>query len=140
MLASKRVDWGRTMRILAGVAVAGMVLAACEPQAVDTGRADYNALCAGCHGASGAGDGPAAASMARKPADLTRLSAENDGTFPLVEVMSRIDGYTSDTVTMPEFGPLLDGNTVLIETEPGVMTPTPTRLVDLAEYVATLQK
>jgi hypothetical protein len=39
---------------------------------------------------------------------------------------------------MPEFGPLLDGPTVLVETAPGVATPTPERLVALAEHVERL--
>jgi mono/diheme cytochrome c family protein len=129
------------MRILmtfGAVAVAALV--ACAPQPVDTGQADFDALCAVCHGTSGKGDGPAADALATRPADLTRLAAENGGTFPMVLVMTRIDGYSGDTATMPEFGPLLDGETVLYETEPGVMTPTPTRLLALAEYVETLQE
>ena len=35
---------------------------------------------------------------------------------------------------------LLEGDTVLVETDEGILTPTPSRLVDLADYVATLQK
>jgi hypothetical protein len=40
---------------------------------------------------------------------------------------------------MPEFGPLLEGRSVLVETDPGVMTPTPEKLVLLAEYIRSLQ-
>jgi mono/diheme cytochrome c family protein len=37
------------------------------------GRILYLTHCEGCHGVSGAGDGPAAASLRVAPADLTRL-------------------------------------------------------------------
>jgi mono/diheme cytochrome c family protein len=97
--------------------------------------------CVGCHGASGKGDGPDAAGVGVPVADLTTLSARNGGEFPYVRVMGQIYGYslgTGPTGPMPEFGPLLEGETVLIETEPGVMTPTPERLVRLAEYVRSL--
>jgi cytochrome c553 len=68
------------MRILmtfGAVAVAALV--ACAPQPVDTGQADYESLCAVCHGTSGKGDGPAAPALETRPADLTRLAAKNGG-------------------------------------------------------------
>lgn len=37
----------------------------------EAGRAHYDALCATCHGATGRGDGPAAAGLQPPPADLT---------------------------------------------------------------------
>jgi mono/diheme cytochrome c family protein len=118
-----------------------LALAACmPPPPVETGRADYDALCASCHGPAGLGDGPAAAGMSPKPADLSGLSAANGGVFPFVAVMSQIDGFSRPHAGMPEFGALLEGETVLVETEPGVMTPTPARLADLAAYLETLQR
>ncbi|MFN3286239.1 MAG: c-type cytochrome [bacterium] len=39
-------------------------------ESVQSGRRLYEAYCAACHGRQGAGDGPAAAALARKPADL----------------------------------------------------------------------
>lgn len=136
------------MRIVAGLFLAATLLSACEPQlsvgragdADDTGAVDYASFCASCHGFGGRGDGPSAAGLATPPADLTQLAAANGGTFPMLEVIGRIDGYTSDTSTMPEFGPLLAGDTVLFETEPGVMTPTPARMLALADYIAGLQE
>ncbi len=109
-----------------------------------SGRALYADYCAACHGPDGRGDGPAAAGLSARPADLTRLAARNGGQFPLVRVMAKVYGYSAGRGggggAMPEFGPLLDGDTVLVETAPGVMTPTPVRLVALAEYVGTLQQ
>lgn len=38
---------------------------------VSAGKAKYESLCAGCHGKTGKGDGPAAASLNPKPQDHT---------------------------------------------------------------------
>ena len=69
-------------------------LAACLPpgQAQTTGASDFADLCAPCHGPTGVGDGPMAADLAVKPADLTGLRARNGGVFPLARVMSKIWG------------------------------------------------
>ncbi|MFN6979250.1 MAG: c-type cytochrome [Gemmobacter sp.] len=136
------------------VLVAGAAaLAACAPLleagggarvAAVSGKDLYATYCAGCHGDGGRGDGPAAAGLAARPADLTRLAAAAGGTYPLVRVMAKVYGYSAGQGggggVMPEFGPLLEGDTVLVETGPGVMTPTPERLVALADYVGTLQR
>lgn len=129
------------MRYLA-VPVLFAALTACTPPPVaDTGRADYQALCSACHGPEGKGDGIAAEGLARAPADLTQLAARNGGAFDRVAVMSHIDGYTrgDSGQIMPDFGEFLQGETVLIDTGDGVLTPTPARLVALADYLATLQ-
>lgn len=126
--------------------MAGILLAGCAPEApVSMGRADYDTFCADCHGADGRGDGPVADGLSVAPSDLTLLSANNGGTFPLVRVMSHIDGYTrraeGEELVMPEFGPAIQaGELVPVETEPGVMTPTPERLYALAKYLETLQR
>jgi len=44
-------------------------------------------------------------------------------------------------LVMPEFGPALqEGRLVMVETGPGVTTPTPERLYALARYLETLQE
>ena len=108
-------------------------LAACAPEAEVSGRADFMGLCASCHGAEGTGAGAAA--------DLTRIAARNGGVFDYAAVMSQIDGYTrNDTgAVMPGFGALLEGETVLVDTGDGRLTPTPARLFALAEYLASIQ-
>lgn len=123
--------------------VAGVVLA-CSPAPEVTGRALYQEYCVACHRASGQGNGPLAAGLDRSVPDLTLISARNGGAFPMAEVMSTIDGYTrrgEGNVTMPEFGAdLKDGPLVLVDTGDGIATPTPERLVALAEYLRTLQQ
>lgn len=130
--------------ILAAAGLACAALWACAPAPEVAGRALYGEFCTSCHGASGRGDGPAAAGLGRTPADLTRISARNGGSFPLAEVLSTIDGYTrarEDDLTMPEFGVMLeDGPLVTVDTGDGIPTPVPARLLALAEYLGTIQE
>jgi mono/diheme cytochrome c family protein len=133
------------MRYTPGVLIAIFALAGCQAPEMDiepgmTGQEDYLALCSSCHGVSGMGDGPTAVGQSPRPADLTRLANENGGEFPMLEVMARIDGYTRAPGVMPEFGQLFMDELVPFETAPGVFTPTPPRLIALAEYVASLQR
>lgn len=111
------------------------------PEAAD-GQALYAENCALCHGRSGRGDGPLAEGLKRKPSDLTRIARNAGGTFPRAMVLSQIDGYIRGDLpgqNMPEFGALLDGAPVPIDTGDGVMTPTPRPLVALMLYLESLQ-
>jgi len=129
-----------------GWVVLPLVVAACvEKPQPPTGAEDFASFCAACHGASGRGDGPAAAGLDRKPADLTTLSARNGGAFPGTRVMAKIWGYTGTQPggsgsPMPEFGPLLQGDLLPYDGGDGIATPTPVRLVQIAEHLKTLQK
>lgn len=138
-----------------GLALAGaflVTLAGCGPDAAGQaagaagepqGRALYLTYCAACHGRSGRGDGPAAEGLSPRPADLTRLAARNGGTFPVLPVMGKIYGYSQGRGggggPMPEFGPLLEGELMLVDLGDGVLTPTPEKLVALVNYLGYLQ-
>ena len=52
----------------------------------------FDSYCAVCHGKDGKGTGPAAKALAKMPADLTRISARNKGTFPETQVRRYIEG------------------------------------------------
>jgi mono/diheme cytochrome c family protein len=125
-----------------------LALAACvEKDSVPSGSEDYATFCSACHGPGGKGDGDAAATLDRKPADLTGLSARNGGVFPGTRVMAKIWGYTGvrpghrdEGSPMPQFGPLLQGDLVPYDGGDGIATPTPVRLVQIAEYLKTLQE
>ena len=130
----------RTLALIASL----IPLAACVksplPEPEPTGAEDFANYCASCHGAGGKGDGPAAADLEKKPADLTQLSARNGGVFPIVAVMNQIDGYRSGPRAMPEFGAfLVNDKSVMVETGPGEFTPAPERLAGMAEYIRSLQ-
>ncbi len=122
--------------------VAMVAVASCANE-VETGRASYTSLCAGCHGDSGKGNGPNALALAAKPADLTQISRRNGGVFPRTAIMAKIDGYAKGEPhygAMPAFWPLLEGRTVLVETGDGILTPTPEPLVALAAYLESIQE
>ena len=71
------------------------------------GRTLYMDHCAGCHGASGRGDGPAAGSMRRTPTDLTGYAHANGGVFPAEQLRNVIDGRgvgSHGSVEMPVWG------------------------------------
>lgn len=56
------------------------------------GSALFGLYCATCHGTGAHGDGPLAAMMNKKPADLTQIARRNGGTFPADVVARTIDG------------------------------------------------
>ncbi|MCU0826075.1 MAG: cytochrome C [Tabrizicola sp.] len=123
-----------------------LALAACVDPETPTGAEDFATYCSACHGRTGKGDGGVAATLPQRPADLTRLTAGNGGVFPATRVMAKIWGYTgvrpgelNGASPMPEFGSLLQGDLVPYDGGDGIATPTPARLVQLAEFLRTLQ-
>lgn len=132
------------MKRIGSVILATAALAACAPEREVSGRALFETYCVSCHGAAGQGDGPAAAGLAHAPADLTRIAERSGGTFPMVRVLSVIDGYTrrgDRASVMPELGDALqEGGTVLYDTGDGTPVPTPASLVALGEYLRSIQR
>ncbi len=63
-----------------------------EPAPAPDGRELFRTYCASCHGAFGAGNGPAAASMRRTPPDITGIALANGGVFPTDRMRRIIDG------------------------------------------------
>ncbi|WP_299788568.1 c-type cytochrome [uncultured Marivita sp.] len=126
-------------------ALAAGLIAACTPEEMpqaSDGRALFMENCAICHSADAKGNGPMARAMEKAPPDLTLIAVRNGGEFPRVEVLSTIDGYTKADLNvpdMPEFGALLEGDLVPLDTGDGVMTPTPRKLVALLEYLESIQ-
>lgn len=103
----------------------------------------YAQNCAACHGDAGQGNGALGAGLSPKPADLTRISARSGGAFPVSAVLSKIDGYSADPqarAAMPEFGSMLQGPLVPVDTEDGRMTPTPRPLAALLAYLQIIQQ
>ena len=58
------------------------------------GRVLFDKHCAVCHGAYGNGGGIAATGLKTNPADLTKIASRRDGVWPMLEVMSSVDGHT----------------------------------------------
>ena len=70
----------------------------------------FATYCAVCHGKDAKGNGPAAAALTKAPADLTRISTRNKGTFPDTRVRRFIEGLDEvaahGTRDMPMWGSL----------------------------------
>lgn len=131
-----------TIALVAGAGIA-LVLGACAMQAEmplpDEGAAIFADNCVVCHGETAMGGMIEMRGMV--PTDLTRISARNGGEFPRAEVLSVIDGYGRMTHVgriMPEFGRLLDGETVPVQVG-DTLTPTPRPLAALLVYLESIQ-
>jgi mono/diheme cytochrome c family protein len=125
-----------------------LVLAGCVGQGAVQGDVgpdparDFAENCAACHGAGGRGDGAAGAGLSPKPADLTGLAARNGGVFPTTRVMAYIwrgEGAAAHRA-MPNFAGLMEGALVPYDGGDGIETPTPERLVALAESLKGVQE
>lgn len=101
-----------------------------------SGQENYKAYCGSCHGLAGKGDGPAAPSLKVQPADLTRLSANAGGKYPMMHVEQTIrnaDAPAHGSKDMPIWGPVFrrisSGNDAQVQL----------RITNLAKYIETLQ-
>lgn len=131
----------RFLPILSVLVVSACVLGQAGDK-MPSGAQDFADYCSACHGPGGKGDGELASGLAKRPADLTGLAARNGGAFPTTRVMAKIWGYTGGKggeSPMPNFGPLLDSDLVPYDGGDGIMTPTPLRLVQIAEHLKTIQ-
>ena len=114
----------------------------CSLEAQPDGQLLYMENCASCHGATGRGDGPAASGLGTPPADLTRIAARRDGIWPMLEVMSIIDGYSRRTLQrdeMPIFDDFLKGDMIDVDTGNGLKAPMQANLIEMVNYLETLQ-
>ena len=75
------------------------------------GSVSFDLYCASCHGRTGRGDGPTAAALKARPADLTVLARGNRGVFPRERVLAFIEGSqraaSHGSPEMPVWGPTL---------------------------------
>jgi len=112
-------------------------------QDVDAGAAMYQRHCATCHGLDGRGDGPMRPALILQPANLRALAAENDGTFPIARVVSRIDGrdpLVSHGSPMPVYGWYFEGEDTALKAETGQPILTSQPIVDLMAYLQSIQE
>ena len=98
----------------------------------------FKAHCAACHGSGGKGNGPAAAALKTKPADLTVLAKNNGGQFPTERVRKFISGDDPSLPShgsreMPVWGPIF--HQVEEDQDYGNV-----RLRNLIQYLETIQQ
>ena len=103
-----------------------------KPLPASDAKEMFNGYCAPCHGISGKGDGPAAASLNPKPADLTQFAKRRGGTFSARDFEDKLNGMAMSpahgSTQMPVWGPIFRqlGNEQL-------------RVANLRKYVESLQ-
>lgn len=120
-------------------------LALAAPVAADTTGADlFMQFCATCHGVAADGDGPMAPILLAPPADLTGLAEAAGGTFPVAEVVSRVDGrdpLLAHGGEMPLWGEVFAGHAVVaVAAADGQPVLAAEPIVRIVEYLATLQR
>ena len=79
---------------------------AAHHEAPVAGKQQFQNNCAACHGLDGKGAGPVASFLTKPPADLTKISARNNGEFPAVKLMEIIDGRREVKVHGPRDMPV----------------------------------
>ena len=102
-----------------------------------SGAADYQTFCASCHGPAGKGDGVIAATLKRRPADLTRLAKKNGGAFPDEKVFKTINGGASShggSADMPEWATVFAKSS---ESEGPALAKS--RIDALVQYLSSIQ-
>lgn len=115
-------------------------------QVAQFGQAEYVRSCAACHGPTGKGNGPVADTLNRAPTDLTKLSAANNGVFPVSRIYEVIDGRSAirahGTREMPVWGETYmaqlryPGSTLSPEAMDAIVRA---RILGLIEHISTLQ-
>jgi len=107
-------------------------------QDLNSGAHLYQEFCASCHGDSGTGDGPLAATLLRRTTDLTLLTQRNGGTFPRADVLAVVEA----TRPIPAHaGPAMPNwRDVFSRMENGNAREIRKRMEALVAHVETLQQ
>jgi mono/diheme cytochrome c family protein len=114
--------------------------------ALEQGKADFDKLCAPCHGVSGKGDGPQAPQLAKKPANLTVVT-QKYGQFPAQKVFETIAGLDMPdghgTREMPIWGDVFIteqvGKSTKVEDAMKASDEASRRIAGLVRYVQSIQ-
>lgn len=138
-------------KLRSAVCLAAMALAPFPGQAEEglIGADEYEASCLACHGVGGKGNGPMAEFLSVKPTDLTVISKNNDGVFPLLEIFQIVDGRTvvgshgvrnTEGWEMPVWGARYREQTGDKYGEYGSETAVRARILELVFYIQAVQQ
>ena len=135
---------GVAVAIASGLAASAARAADAEPPPsplAAVGERLFVRHCAICHGRSGTGDGPFAGILSVPSADLTRIAARRDGSFPRDEIAAYVDGRfvppAHGTREMPIWGRWL-GQALTPDTTPDEAVRG--ELLALLTYLEALQR
>ena len=123
----------------------GVALAQGKRANTDFGKREWDSNCAGCHGATGKGDGPYKPYLNKSPTDLSILSRSNKGVFPFDQVYQVVDGrkdvQAHGSRDMPIWGAdylaRSAGDYMDVPYDPEVYVRT--RILALVDYIYRLQ-
>ena len=147
LFAHCMVAWRTIDRAAAGIGLIALfawsfqAAQAQQEDAIEVGRLQFMNTCAVFHGQEGTGNGIMAPKLRQQPADLTRLSMNNGGTFPSSEAFAKIWGSSEEILTthqmsdMPAFyiGPVF-GRDEDFEDSAGRLSPD-----DIKKIIAFLE-
>ena len=111
---------------------------------LDLGQQEFQSRCASCHGRDGKGNGPIADLLRKSPPDLTQLSKQNGGIFPISRVYDSIVGdsvQAHGSRDMPVWGQLyrLRAGEHYVDTYYDPEAYVRVRVLALVEYLSRLQ-
>jgi len=115
-------------------------------EALEQGKADFAQLCAPCHGLDAKGGGQQAAALAKKPSDLTAITARY-GRFPEDRVFETIAGIDMPeghgTREMPSWGDVFIsegvGESTKLEDAVQASDDASRRIAGLMRYIESIQ-
>lgn len=107
---------------------------------ISEGKALFFQHCAVCHGQDARGGINAGGTP---PPDLTRIAERRGSVWPMLEIMSIIDGYTKATEPrqgMPVIPELSQGSQIEFDTGNGLAVLVPANLVSVVSYLESIQR
>lgn len=111
-------------------------------QALADGEGEFMRSCAVCHGLDGRSNTSFSDLLTVAPPNLTTLTAQNDGVFPMLNVIQMIDGRTGlrgHGSEMPIWGDRYEGEADM-SGQYGAELIVRGRVLELAEYIASIQE
>jgi mono/diheme cytochrome c family protein len=128
---------------LVAIAASSLTSSGSYAQDVDVGATLFAQSCSACHGAKGLGDGDMANVTTIKAPNLTLLSKNNDGVFPMLQVIHVIDGRTGQRghgSVMPVWGQIYSDEAAVTSGLYGGVLETRGRILSLALFIESMQK
>lgn len=129
--------------LFAGLLLAATMTAPALAQDATEGESLFRTYCATCHGLDADGKGPMGPALILQPTNLTRLQIDNNGDFPRVRVIKRIDGrdpLVSHGSPMPVYGDYFEGHDVALKTKAGQPIMTSKPVADLVAWLESVQQ
>ncbi|MEP2031389.1 MAG: c-type cytochrome [Paracoccaceae bacterium] len=131
----------RFLAFLSALICAHSLPAMAENQ-VSLGRDIYNQHCAGCHGQAAKGGKNSVTTGDTSPPNLKKIAERRGSVWPMLEVMSIIDGYTNATDPrdgMPVINELSQGKQIDFDSGNGIVVSAPENLVAVVSYLESIQ-